>query len=387
MSFTPLDGRSREVALLAPYGMASAASQGRRHPEPASGTGDAFRPPFQRDRERVVHCRAFRRLTSKTQVLVAQTNDHHRTRLTHSLEVAQVSRTFARMLGLNEDLVEAVALSHDLGHPPFGHAGERALDDCLRSHGGFDHNLHALHIVDDLEHPYPAFPGLNLSWEVRSAFAYHSKRADHPAAQEFAGEGEPLLEFQAVDFCDSLAYDTHDLDDALGANIIGVEDVEELEFWKVGFDLARQRWPQWNAAPARPAVVRALFEWQVLDLVAETRRRLDAHGVASVDDVRRTPNLVDFSPPVRKLRAEWESFLRERVYRNAWVMQMAEAGNAVVGGLFAHYLRHPDELPPRFAARLDRVPAACAVGDYIAGMTDRYADHEFRRLCRGPTAV
>jgi dGTPase len=190
LAFHAPDGLHRDELLLAPYAMRSAESRGRRHPEPV---GDAtYRPVFQRDRERVVHSRSFRRLTTKMQVLAAQTNDHHRTRLTHTLEVAQVSRSIARMLGLHEDLTEAVALSHDLGHPPFGHAGERALHACCADSGGFDHNLHALHIVDDLENPYPRFTGLNLSWEVRSAFAYHSKRRDNPIVQELTSDGEPL---------------------------------------------------------------------------------------------------------------------------------------------------------------------------------------------------
>ena len=376
----PLDGAARELALLAPYAMLSAASKGRVHAEPP---GDPFRPMFQRDRERVVHSRAFRRLTNKTQVLVAQTNDHHRTRLTHSLEVAQVSRTCARMLGLNEDLVEAVALSHDLGHPPFGHAGERALHECLGALGGFDHNLHALRIIDELEHPYPAFAGLNLSWEVRSAFAYHGKRRDHPLAQALTADGEPLLEFQIVDVCDSLAYDTHDLDDALGAGIISPADLEPLEVWRLGRDWASRRWPEHS--PERPAIVRALLEWQILDLVSETRRRLVENHIGSVADVRATQGLVDFSAQVTRVRSEWEQFLRARVYQHPWVHAMAEEGQAAVRGLFAHYLAHPEHLPAHHSGRLSTVLAARVVGDYLAGMTDRLAANEFRRWCP-PTA-
>ena len=188
----------------------------RQYPEP----DHPFRPLFQRDRERIVHCSAFRRLMLKTQVLAAATNDHHRTRLTHTLEVAQVSRTIARRLGLQEDLTEAIALSHDLGHPPFGHAGEAALDECMCGHGGFDHNLHALRIVDVLESPYPDRPGLNLSWEVREAMAHHSGRRDHPSARDLFAAGEPTLEARVVDAADSLAYDTHDLDDALGFGLL-----------------------------------------------------------------------------------------------------------------------------------------------------------------------
>lgn len=382
--FSPPDGATRERLLLAPYAMHSAESGGRVHPE---AWADPYRPTFQRDRERIVHARAFRRLTSKTQVLVAQTNDHHRTRLTHSLEVAQVSRTCARMLGLNEDLVEAVALSHDLGHPPFGHAGERALDECLADHGGFDHNLHALHIVDQIESPYPAFPGLNLSFEVRSAFAYHSKRRESPLAVQLTALGEPLLEFQIVDECDSLAYDTHDLDDALGAGVISLHDLHGTGFWKVGAERAEQRWPGLHGEEYRAPVVRALFEWQVLDLVATTRARIEAHNIRSVTDVRTTPGLVGFSPEVEAVRGELETFLRARVYRHPWVTEMADRGVEAVRGLFQWYLAHPADVPAHHLRRLKDVPAARVIGDYLAGMTDRFAAGEYRRLCLGSGSV
>src|SRR5436305_10745546 len=234
--FTPPDGLGRDEFLLAPYAMATRLSRGRQYPEPEH----PFRPLFQRDRERIVHSAAFRRLMSKTQVLTAQTNDHHRTRLTHSLEVAQVSRTIARQLGLHEDLTEAIALSHDLGHPPFGHAGERALNDCLAGHGGFDHNLHALRIVELLESPYAAFPGLNLTAEVREAMAWHSKRSDAPAARELTAAGLPTLEARVVDTADSLAYDTHDLDDAIGAGLVTLDELEGVPLWRGGAGRVRR---------------------------------------------------------------------------------------------------------------------------------------------------
>src|SRR5205085_2289795 len=205
------------------------------------------------------------------QVLAAAPNDHHRTRLTHTLEVAQVSRTIARQLGLQEDLTEAIALSHDLGHPPFGHAGEAALDACLAGHGGFDHNLHALRIVDVLESPYPHRPGLNLSWEVREAIAHHSKRRDHPAARALTAAGEPTLEARVVDAADSLAYDIHDLDDALGVGLLTVADLDGVEFWRSGADRVRQESPDLAPQRFRKSVVRALIEWQVTDLLEHTR--------------------------------------------------------------------------------------------------------------------
>src|SRR5262245_30675107 len=216
-----------EEGWLAPYAMLSRASRGRRHPE----ADHPFRSLHQRDRERIVHCTAFRRMTGKTQVLVATINDHHRTRLTHTLEVAQVARTAARRLKLNEDLTEAIALAHDIGHPPFGHAGEAALDECLKPFGGFDHNLFGLRRVDELEERYPRFPGLNLSFEVREAFVAHSKRMDAPECAEFVGAGKPLLEAQIVDEVDSITYDTHDTDDALGLGLITLEELSGVEFW------------------------------------------------------------------------------------------------------------------------------------------------------------
>lgn len=358
--------------------MPSSASRGRQHRE---GPSDPLRPTFQRDRERIVHCRAFRRLTNKTQVLVAQTNDHHRTRLTHSLEVAQISRTVARMLGLNEDLVEAVALSHDIGHPPFGHAGERALNECLAGYGGFDHNLHALRIVDELEHPYPAFPGLNLSREARSAFAYHSKRIDDPVCRELTSDGEPLLEFEVVDYCDSLAYDTHDLDDALGVGLVLIDELKGTSFWQIGAERAEQRWPGLTGDQYRPPVVRALLEWQILDLVSNTRTNLRNKRIASVDDVRRNPGLVGLSVEVMKTKTELQAFLRQRVYQHPWVMSMAEAGQSAVRDLFEHMMRFPGDLPARHVELIHASPLWRVVGDYLAGMTDRFALSEHRRLC------
>ena len=226
--YEPSDWLEWEDRSLAPYAMRTRASRGRPHPEPPH----PFRTLYQRDRDRIVHSTAFRRLMHKTQVLAAHTNDHHRTRLTHTLEVAQIARTIARRLGLNEDLTEAVALSHDLGHPPFGHAGEEALDACMRGHGGFEHNLHALRITTVLEYRYPDFPGLNLSWETLEAMALHSRRRDAPEAAAFAGAGRPLLEPQVADAADSLAYDAHDVDHARGVGLVTLEDMEEVECWR-----------------------------------------------------------------------------------------------------------------------------------------------------------
>jgi dGTPase len=359
-------------------------SRGRRHPEDPH----LFRTPYQRDRDRIVHSTAFRRLMYKTQVLITQTNDHHRTRLTHTLEVAQISRTIARQLGLSEDLTEAIALAHDLGHPPFGHAGEDALQECMRDHGGFEHNRHGLRIVEVLEYRYPDFPGLNLSLEVLESFATHSKRHDDPAVQEFRALGQPLLEAQVVDAADSLAYDAHDVDDALSIGLITREELAEVPFWQQAVERVRRKHPQVGDLQFQPAVVRALIDWQVGDLLTYTSRRLQEERIGSIADVRRSPHvLVGASPDVRQLKAELESFLHQRVYRHQRVARMATKGQRLLRALFAEFCRVPRLLADRYFQRTEREPVQRVVCDYLAGMTDRYAQDEYLRLFQPYTPV
>ena len=394
---TPAEKMDHEETWLAPYAMRSRDSRGRQFAEESH----PFRTIFQRDRERIVHCTAFRRMLGKTQVLVGRINDHHRTRLTHSLEVAQISRTIARRLRLNEDLTEAIALSHDIGHPPFGHAGERMLDECMKEYGGFDHNVYGLRRVDLLEDRYPEFPGLNLSWELREAFVQHSRRRDLAEYAEFFAAGSPLLEAQVVDAADSLAYDSHDTEDALGIGLISLADLETVELWHRIADGVRSRYPRIEGETFRRAVIRELIAQQVVDLIAETERRIAEHGIASVADVRNQPNLlVAFGPELRRLKAELETFLRERVYRHERVLRMAVKGERILRALFREFVRSPDILPARHLfrwktsrprsvdgalpgfrpaegseLRIERV-----VVDYLAGMTDRFARQEYRRL-------
>jgi dGTPase len=391
------DWQDHEDGWLAPYAMRSRASRGRRHPEPPH----PFRSLFQRDRERIVHCTAFRRMTGKTQVLVASVNDHHRTRLTHTLEVTQLARTAARRLRLNEDLTEAIALAHDIGHPPFGHAGEEALDECLKDHGGFNHNLFGLRRVDELEERYPGFPGLNLSFEVREAFVQHCGRLDAPECAEFRGGVAPLIEAQVVDVADSIAYDTHDTDDALGLGFITLENLKGIEFWDLAAERVAGHSPGLSGAPFRTAVVRELLAWQVTDLIDETLRRVQAANVRTVDDVRAaSAPLVGFSPEVQRYKAGLERFLRERVYRHHRVLRMTANGKRVLRALFAEYVRSPELLPEKHLRRwagaeavigppppgwvtANRQPVPVlerVVGDYLAGMTDRFAQQEYRRL-------
>jgi dGTPase len=373
-----------EDRWLAPYAMRAGASRGRRHTEPPH----PFRAPYQRDRERIVHSSAFRRMTGKTQVLVASVNDHHRTRLTHTLEVAQVARTVARRLRLNEDLTEAIALAHDIGHPPFGHAGESALDECLRDHGGFNHNLYGLRRVDELEERYPEFPGLNLTFEVREAFVQHVGPAREPRTDEFRDIGGPLLEAQVVDLVDSIAYDTHDVDDALDIGFVSEADLHGVEFWERTVDRVRAEHPTLAGKPLRTAVVRELLAAQVNDLLDETRNRLNREAVRSVQDVRRasTP-LVGLSLEMELLKRGLERFLRDRVYRHHRVLRMTANGKRILRMLYEELVRSPELLPERqfrrWSGKDERCPAAPierVVADYLAGMTDRYAQREYQRL-------
>jgi dGTPase len=382
--FDPPNWLDREQEVLAPFAMHTRHSRGRRYPEETH----PFRTPYQRDRDRIVHSTAFRRLMYKTQVLVAQTNDHHRTRLTHTLEVAQISRTIARQLGLNEDLTETIALAHDLGHPPFGHAGETALDACMRDHGGFDHNLHGLRILETLEYRYADFPGLNLSWEVLEAQGLHSKRRDAPEVQEFLDAGQPHLEAQVVDAADSLAYNTHDIDDALGVGLIAFAELREVPFWRLAVARVERRYGTLSPEHFQPAVVRALIEWQVTDLLRNARQRLQDLSIRSAQDVRRCPELLVVpSPEVQGLKTDLEAFLHRRVYRHPRILRMAAKGSRLLQSLFAEFSRTPELLPERHARRAQEGPLQRAVCDYLAGMTDRYAQNEYLRLFQPFTDV
>jgi dGTPase len=324
----------------------------------------------------------------KTQVLVTQTNDHHRTRLTHTLEVAQIARTVARRLGLNEDLTEAIALSHDLGHPPFGHAGERALDDCMASHGGFEHNLHALRIVEVLEYRYADFPGINLSWEVLESIALHGRRRDDPTAAGFVGVGQPLLEARVADAADSLAYDAHDVDDALSVGLITPDELGEVAIWRRTVERVEARHGQLGAEQYQPTVVRALIDWLVGDLLEHTAVRLRQQRIRSVADVRAYAGaLVGPGPEVAELKGELEAFLHRRVYRHHRVLRMASKGARFVRELFAEFCRSPFLMPERYSRRIGDATPERVVCDYVAGMTDRYAQDEYLRLFQPYTAV
>jgi dGTPase len=367
----------REETLLAPYAMRSASSRGRKYPEKEH----PYRSLYQRDRDRIVHSAAFRRLMYKTQVLVNDYSDHHRTRMTHTLEVAQISRTLARELGVNEDLTEAIALAHDLGHPPFGHAGETALDQCMKDHGGYEHNRHGLRLVELLEHRYPGFRGLNLTYELLESMAYHSKHREAPEVQPYISYPQPFLEAQIVDAADSLAYDTHDLDDALNLGLISLADLNEVEFLRQAEERAHDRYGRLSKEELQPALVRILIDWQVNDLLEYTRNNLQKYAIRSVEDIRKLPHpLAQPSPAMLRLKTDFEAFLTQRVYRHFRVQRMATKAQRFITELFQEYCRAPGQLPEQFAAAVRTQGVEQTVCDYLANMTDRFAQDEYLRL-------
>jgi dGTPase len=377
MSFSRVDSPSpahralldSEDGRLARYAMRTGDTMGRRFAE----SPHPYRTEFMRDRDRVVHSSAFRRLMLKTQVFIGQPNDHQRTRLTHTLEVSQIARTAARNLGLNEDLTETVALAHDLGHPPFGHCGERALDELMSDHGGFEHNRQGLRAVDLLEERYPDFGGLNLTYESLESIALHSRQRNHPELAEFHPGRRMLAESQIVDVADSIAYDAHDIDDALGVGLLRFEHLRDVEIWRLSEDRARERHSRALDGPQLSrAVIRSLINWQVDSLLVESRGRLG--NVSSVDDVRQAKeNVIALAPDVERLKRELEHFLFARVYRHEQVVQATQIAERMIRRLFEHFLRNPGTLPEKYRVRLDVDTPERVTCDYVAGMTDRFA--------------
>ena len=367
----------REQHILAPYAAHSAQSQGRAHPEPEH----PYRTCYQRDRDRVIHSTAFRRLEYKTQVFVNHEGDYYRTRLTHTLEVAQIARTIARALALNEDLVEAVALAHDLGHTPFGHSGEDALRELMREHGGFEHNLHGLRVVDTLEHRYVQFPGLNLTREVREAMAKHRTRYDHPPPSEFDDGLQAPLEAQVVEAADTIAYDSHDLDDALKAGLVQEEDLAGVALWELAAERAEREFGGLSPESRRVQVVRFLINQEATGLLEQTCANLETAGVTSPEEVRQAARpLVEFDRAMRELQAELQEFLMERVYRHYRVVRMATKARRFIEELFTAYIQSPEQLPESALRLRQEDGLHRVVCDYIAGMTDRYAQDEHLKL-------
>ncbi len=360
--------RDREALSLAPYAASADRSRGRLHPE----AEHPYRSPYQRDRDRIVHTNAFRRLEYKTQVFVNHEGDHYRTRLTHTIEVSLIARTLARALCLNEDLAEAVALAHDLGHPPFGHAGEAVLDDLLRDHGGFEHNSQSLRIVDLLEVRYPGFRGLNLTWEVREGL--QKRRWFAPG-----GEGA-TLEAQFCDLADPIAYDAHDVDDGLRSGLLRWDELRPLAIWRhVPIPDADAPLPAGDDV-GRHQRIRGLIDCLVGDLVEQTASNLERLGVETYEDLRRAGPVAAFSPEVDADRQQLQAFLQEHLYRHPRVTAARRPAEHVIRALFTAYRSDPRLLPDATRRRFAEDPPERVVCDYVAGMTDRFALNEYARV-------
>ena len=355
--------------------MKSAESRGWLHPEPEH----PYRTCFQRDRDRIVHSRAFRRLEYKTQVFLYHEGDHYRNRLTHTLEAGQISRTIARALRLNEELAEAVVLAHDLGHTPFGHAGERVLDELMREEGGFDHNRQSLRVVDLLEDHYPGFRGLNLSYETREGILKHGCRWEHPMPVPEA-TAQPGLEAQVADVDDEIAYTNHDLDDGLRSELLDLEQLEEVTLWREARAEVAARMGEVAPRVLRAQVIVALINRLVTDLVESTPQRVASAGVESVDGVRAMARrLMGFSPEIEKGKRDLKRFLDRELYHHPHVVRVSERAAGILGELFHAYREDVSRLPEHVRTRLPVDGEARAIADYVAGMTDRFAIEEHRR--------
>jgi len=364
---------------VAPYAAQSSASRGRVHREPAA----QGRSEYQRDRDRIIHSTAFRRLEYKTQVFVNHEGDLFRTRLTHSLEVAQISRSIARQLNLDEDLTEAITLAHDLGHTPFGHAGQDALHACMKPYGGFEHNLQSLRVVDHLEQRYGGFDGLNLTFETREGILKHCSRKNAlllgEVADRFIKRLRPSLEAQLVNLADELAYNNHDVDDGLRSGLVTLEQLSAVPIFRWHRDLALKAFPKINERRLVHETVRRMISTLVSDLTRHSAANIRAHAPLSADDVRRAPALIAFSPRIEKQQLELKRFLHVNLYQHYRVARMSSKARRIVAALFDALFAEPKLLPPDFQTRA-REDKPRAIADYIAGMTDRYAMLEHRRL-------
>lgn len=373
--------------MLAPFACDPALSRGRRFFQSPAPT----RTEFQRDRDRIIHCTAFRRLVYKTQVFLNHEGDLFRTRMTHSLEVAQLGRSIARSLGLNEDLVEAIALAHDLGHTPFGHAGQDALNECMAPYGGFEHNLQSLRVVDELEESYPEFNGLNLSFETREGILKHCARrnaeiinAQEPGgvAARFLNGTQPSLEAQLCNLADAIAYNAHDIDDGVRSGLLTLEQLQDVSLFARYHSQTLVKYPNLQGRRVLFETIRRMLSDQVYDVITATRAALEKYIPASSDEARQCPPLVQFSAAMYEESKALNSFLFRNLYRHPQVMQNTDGARAMVQELFSVYLANPQEMPDAYAQRSD-MPRA--VADYLAGMTDRFATREHARLTASHT--
>ena len=372
-----------EKANLAPYAAMSGMSRGRVYPEDEH----PYRSIFQRDHDRIIHSTAFRRLEYKTQVFVYHEGDYYRTRLTHTIEVAQISRSIARALGLNEDLCEAIALAHDLGHTPFGHTGEKVLNELMAAHGGFEHNRHGLRVVDVLERRYPDFPGLNLSYEVREGIVKHVTDYDSPVCggrepsknPEFEPGAMPTLEAQVVNLADEIAYNSHDLDDGITAGLLSEKSLDGVYLWRESAAGASGK--VCDEEMRKYQVIRAIINLQVTDVLAESSSRIKSSGVKTVEEARAANiSLISFGGDMAKKNSELKEFLHLNMYSHYRVVRMLYKAERFIKKLFDVYLDRPQQLPPHIQARMKDEEPEAVVCDYIAGMTDKFALDEYRKL-------
>ncbi|MGQ9492957.1 MAG: deoxyguanosinetriphosphate triphosphohydrolase [Anaerolineae bacterium] len=365
-----------ELQHLASYAVKSCESRGRAYPEPEH----PYRTAFQRDRDRIVHTTAFRRLEYKTQVFVNYEGDYYRTRLTHSIETAQIARTMARALGANEDLAEAISLAHDLGHTPFGHSGEVALNEVMKEYGGFNHTNQSVRIVEKLERRYPDFPGLNLTWEVREGIVKHTTEYDVAGAEEYEPDKRATLEGQLVNAADEIAYTTHDLDDGLRSELLQVSDLRDIQLWRETLQaLSIQESP--FTEMDRRRVIRYLIDLEVTDVIRTVEQKLEELGIKSPESVRGALyNLVGFSAEMQSRNRQLKDFLFAHLYCHYRVMRMQVKAQHLIRRLFEAYLNEPRQLPLEVQARFAEERPERVVCDYIAGMTDRFAIQEYRKL-------
>ncbi len=367
----------REDSYLASYAMKSMNTRGRAHSE----NEHPYRSVYQRDRDRIIHSTAFRRLEYKTQVFVNHEGDHYRTRLTHSIEVAQIARSISRALCLNEDLSEAIALAHDLGHTPFGHSGEDALRILMKHHGGFEHNIQGLRVVDVLEKRYSQFSGLNLSWEVRESIAKHKLLSDDPNVLEFDLNKQPLLEAKIVDIADSIAYDNHDIDDSLQAGLITERGLEEVELWRYAREKVGEQYGNLAKEMENIHTIKYLIDMEVTDLITHTQSMIEEMKIVTTDDVQKCKKrLVSFSPEISKKKLELQEFLQQNAYKHYRVVRMADKAKRFIEELFNSFIQNPMQLPPEHQKWIEEAGLYQGVCDYIAGMTDRFAQDEYLKL-------
>src|SRR5450432_3904385 len=379
MPRTRLELEQIERQILAPYAQFSVGTRGRDYKE----TPPIWRTHYQRDRDRVIHSRAFRRLEYKTQVFLNGTGDHLRTRLTHTMEVAGISRGIARALQLNEDLAESIALAHDLGHSPFGHAGEEMLDKLMKEHGGFEHNLQSLRVVTELEEKYPDFNGLNLTWETREGLAKHYTQYDKPTHLKEFNFKLSSLEAQIANLADEVTYYSHDLDDGLGAGLITVEQLQEVDIWQTTFTRVNREHPGMDQERQCAFTIRELIEREVSDVITTSDTNILAAKVKSADAVRQLSKpLVSYSKELRKANQQLRDFLYKNLYFHPVAHKPHERAVAAMSELFRAYAANPRLMGESTQRRLDKVGLYRAICDYIAGMTDRFALEEYKRICQ-----